>query len=117
MKEVKSHLGNLQSKVEPRRIKNINMEILMWQIPRYESLIDENFSYFHPWTLLVRVNSDALVHNNFIQVLLDERKDWERVLENGKQCEHSDNMCWHYFLKGFKILESTTSKHILEFQW
>ncbi|KAG5604313.1 hypothetical protein H5410_025805 [Solanum commersonii] len=40
-KEVISHFGNLQSKVEPLRIKNINVEILMSWIPRYESLIDE----------------------------------------------------------------------------
>jgi len=66
MKEVISHFGNLQSKVEPLRIKNINVEILMSRIPRYESLIDEIFSYFHPQTLLVRVNSDELMYNNFI---------------------------------------------------
>jgi len=66
MKEVISHFGNLQSKVEPLCIKNINVEILMSRIPRYESLIDEIFSYFHPQTLLVRVNSDELMYNNFI---------------------------------------------------
>ncbi|WMV28594.1 hypothetical protein MTR67_021979, partial [Solanum verrucosum] len=87
-KEVISYSGNLPSNFEPLRIKNRNLEILMSWIPRYESLIDELLSYFHPQTLLVRVDSDALKYNNFIQVLLDELKDWERELEleSSKRC-------------------------------
>ncbi|KAG5604309.1 hypothetical protein H5410_025801 [Solanum commersonii] len=75
------------------------------------------FSYFHPRTLLVRVNSDALKYDNFIHVVLDELKDWETGLESGKRSKYNNNMCWHYFLKGFKILESTTRQLSLEFQW
>ncbi|XP_015168801.1 uncharacterized protein [Solanum tuberosum] len=63
------------------------------------------------------MNSDALKYDNFIQVLLDELKDWEREFESGKQRKYNNNMCWLYFLKGFKILESTTRQLSLEFQW
>ncbi|KAG5604306.1 hypothetical protein H5410_025798 [Solanum commersonii] len=50
--EVISHSGNLPSKVDTLCFNNLNLEILMWWIPRYESFIDELFSYFHPRTLL-----------------------------------------------------------------
>ncbi|KAH0669996.1 hypothetical protein KY289_024489 [Solanum tuberosum] len=55
------------------------------------------------------------------KVLLDQLKGWERELENVKRCKYSNNMCWRYFLKGFKIVESTTRRRAnqisLEFQW
>nr|XP_033517726.1 uncharacterized protein LOC117282000 isoform X1 [Nicotiana tomentosiformis] len=66
-KEVRVHFGDPRSIIQPLGIKHINLEILFSWLPRYESFIDELFSYFHPKTLLVRVNSDSS-KNNFIQV-------------------------------------------------
>ncbi|KAG5607042.1 hypothetical protein H5410_028534 [Solanum commersonii] len=111
---------NIRSNIQPLQIKQIDLLILLSMVPSYKFLTDELFSYFHPRTLLVRVKSDALKYN-FILVLLDQLKGWERELENVKRCKYSNNMCWRYFLKGFKIVESTTRRRAnqisLEFQW
>lgn len=92
------------SNFEPLRFKNINLKILMPWIPRYGFLIDELISYFYPRTLLVEVNSDAPKYNYFTQVLLDGLKNWKRKSESSMRLKHSDKLCWHYFLKDFKIL-------------
>ncbi|MCE0481992.1 hypothetical protein HAX54_040292 [Datura stramonium] len=119
-KEVISNSGNLQSNIEPLCIKHINLEVLVSQVPIYESLTDELFSYFHLRTLLVRVNQDVL-NCNFIQVLLDELKRQNR--DRTKRYKCSNYMCWRYALKSFEILESTTTTKqgahqiSLEFLW
>ncbi|XP_059315905.1 uncharacterized protein LOC132066670 [Lycium ferocissimum] len=120
MKEVKFHSGNHQSNIQPLCIKHINLAILFSSVSRYESLLDELFSYFHPRTVLVRMNSDALKHN-FIQVLLNELKGRDK--ECTKRYKYINYMSWRYFLKGYEILESTTITRkgahqiSLEFQW
>nr|XP_016446494.1 PREDICTED: uncharacterized protein LOC107771598 [Nicotiana tabacum] len=68
MKEARFHFGNRRSNIQPLSIKHLNLEIPFSWLLRYESLIDELFMYFHPKTLLVRVDSDAS-KNNFIQIL------------------------------------------------
>ncbi|XP_027772751.1 uncharacterized protein LOC114077224 [Solanum pennellii] len=105
------------SNFEPLRFKNINLKILMPWIPRYGFLIDELISYFYPRTLLVEVNSDAPKYNSFTQVLLDGLKNWRRKSESSMRFKHSNKICWHYFLKDFKILLSDTRQYQLEFQW
>lgn len=65
-------------------------------------------------------NLGSTIQSLFIkQVLLDELKGRNRGCH--KCNENSNYMCWHYFLKGFKILESTKRQGAhqisLEFQW
>lgn len=61
-------LGNQGSvDIQPLGIKYINLEIHFSKVSRYKSLINGLFSHFHPRTLLVRVNPNAL-KQNFIQV-------------------------------------------------
>ncbi|XP_059277947.1 uncharacterized protein LOC132032197 [Lycium ferocissimum] len=121
-KEVIFHSSNHGSNdIRPLCIKHINLDIHFYGASRYKSLVDELFSYFHPQTLLVRVNSDVLKHN-FIQVLLDELvKGRKKCGKWYKYCK-SNYMRWCYFLKDFKILESTARQGVnqfirLEFQW
>nr|XP_033517436.1 uncharacterized protein LOC117281690 [Nicotiana tomentosiformis] len=118
-KEVRFDSGNHGSNIRPLRIKHVNLKILFSRVPRYGTLIDEFFSYFHPQTLLVGVSSEAHIKYNFIQVLLDELKGREKGCH---KCYKCSNICWRYCLKCFKILGSTTitrqgAEISLEFQW
>lgn len=144
MKEARFHFGNRRSNIQPLSIKHLNLEIPFSWLLRYESLIDELFMYFHPKTLLVRVDSDAS-KNNFIQVLCKvttyspqyflisislstlylcyEFVDFVEWIKKKchKRYKCSTYMCWRCLLKDFKILASTTRQgtHQISFgfQW
>lgn len=136
--------------IQPLCIKHINLEIHFSRVPRYKSWIDELFSYFHPQTLLVRLSPNAL-KQNFIQVFCNGITSffnlvffpiftypcfslylfyefvgaigWTESREKcGKWYKCNKYRRWCYFLKDFKILESTARQGVhqiisLEFQW
>lgn len=132
MKEVTFHPGNPQSKLQPLCIKRINLVIQSSSKPRYESFLDELFGYFHPRTLVVKVNSDSrehdfiqvlcnIIYNDFIlhlnnfpsslmfmnlKVLMNELEGWNR--DGTKRYKRSEYMSWFGELKRFTILGSPT---------
>ncbi|KAG5604327.1 hypothetical protein H5410_025819 [Solanum commersonii] len=99
LREVKSHSKNLCNNIGPLCIKHMTLEVLSLLVPRYESLMNKLFSYFHPRTLLVRVDSDAQ-SCNFIQLK-------GQKTNRSKRYKSSDYMYWRNALKSFEILEST----------